>query len=257
MLVLTRKEAEKILFPTLGIAVEVLRIRGNKARIGIEAPSEIPVVRQELSGLKSVEFTAEMPPSVQLSRLLRAVRQRLDRASLSLNRLHRQLENGGDGEALQLVLDVFRELESLDRDCGEAVEPPPASAPRALLIEDDENQRELLGGFLRLSGFDVALSCDGQDALDYLSLHAPPDVVLLDMVMPRRDGPSFVRHIRATAGLSELKLFAVSGTDPASLGVTTGAGGIDGWFPKPIDVERLVHVVTEEVGHGAMASIAT
>ena len=257
MLVLTRKETEKILFPTLGVSVEVLRIRGNKARIGIEAPSEIPVVRQELSGLKSVEFTSEVPPAVQLSRLLRAVRQRLDRASLSLNLLHRHLENSGDGEAQQLVLDVFRELESLDRDSGEAVEPPPLQAPRALLIEDDENQRELLGGFLRLSGLDVTLSCDGQDALDYLSLHAPPDVVLLDMMMPRRDGPSFVRQVRATAGLSELKLFAVSGTDPASLGVTTGAGGIDGWFPKPIDVERLVQVVTEEVGHAAAADVAT
>ena len=257
MLVLTRKEAEKILFPTLGVSVEVLRIRGNKARIGIEAPSEIPVVRQELSGLKSVEFTAEIPPSVQLSRLLRAVRQRLDRASVVLNQLHRRLEKSGDSEAQQLALDVFRELDALDRESGEAVEPPPAQMPRALLIEDDENQRVLLGGFLRLSGFDVTLSCDGQDALDYLSLHAPPDVVLLDMAMPRRDGPSFVRQVRATEGLSDLKLFAVSGTDPASLGVTTGAGGIDRWFPKPIDVERLVQAVTEEVGHPAVASLAT
>ena len=71
MLVLTRKETEKILFPTLGVTVELLRIRGNKARIGIEAPTEIPVVRQELSGLKSVEFTSEVLPAVQLSRLLR------------------------------------------------------------------------------------------------------------------------------------------------------------------------------------------
>ena len=181
----------------------------------------------------------------------------MDRASLSLNLLHRRLEHSGDGEALQLVLNVFRELASLDRDSGEAVEPPPSQPPRALLIEDDENQRELLGGFLRLSGLDVTLSCDGQDALDYLSLHAPPDVVLLDMAMPRRDGPSFVRQVRATEGLSDLKLFAVSGTDPASLGVTTGAGGIDRWFPKPIDVERLVQVVTEEVGHAAAAGVAT
>lgn len=257
MLVLTRKEAEKILFPTLGVSIEVLRIRGNKARIGIDAPSEIPVLRQELSGLKSVEFTAEVSPAVQLSLLLRAIRQRLDRASAALNQLHRRLEHSGDREAQQLVLDVFRELEVLDRQSGEAVEPPAAQLPRALLIEDDENQRELLGGFLRLSGFDVTLSCDGQDALDYLSLHAPPDVVLLDMMMPGRDGPAFVRQVRSTAGLSNLKLFAVSSTDPASIGVTTGAGGIDRWFPKPIDVERLVQVVREEVGQAAVASLAT
>ena len=257
MLVLSRKEAEKILFPTLGVTVEVLRIRGNRARIGIEAPSEVPVVRQELSGLKAVEFTTEVPPSAQLSRLLRAVRQRLDRASLSLNQLHRRLENGGDSQAQQLVLDIFRELNSLDKESGDAVEPPPSQNPRALLIEDDENERELLGGFLRLSGFDVTLTCDGQDALDYLSLHAPPDIVLLDMMMPRRDGPSFVRHVRSTSGLSDLKLFAISATDPASLGITTGVGGIDRWFSKPIDVERLVQAVTDQVGPSATASLAT
>lgn len=245
MLVLTRKETEKLLFPTLGIAIEVLRIRGNRARLGIEAPAEVPVVRQEASGLKSVEFTAEESPTAQLSRLHRAVRQRLDRSAVALNQLHGHLEDCGDGEALRMIADVFRELQTLDREVGEAMEQPSSHAPRALLVEDDENERELLGGFLRLNGFDVALACDGRDALDYLSLHAPPDVVLLDMLMPRCDGATFVREVRSTAAWSKLKLFAVSATDPASLGVSTGAGGIDRWFPKPVDVEHLVLAVTD------------
>ncbi len=249
MLVLTRKETEKLLFPTLGITIEVLRIRGNRTRLGIEAPAEIPVVRHEVSGLKSVEFTAEEAAAVQLSRLHQAVRERLDRASVVLNQLHRSLERcGGDGEALQLVSDVFQELQTLDREAGEVIEGPVSQAPRALLVEDDENQRELLGGFLRLSGFDVTLACDGRDALDYLSLHAPPDVVLLDMLMPRCDGASFVREVRSTAALSKLKLFAVSATDPSSLGVATGVGGIDRWFSKPVDVEDLVHAVADQTG---------
>ena len=137
------------------------------------------------------------------------------------------------------------------------METPVSLLTRAPLVEDDENERALLGGFLRLSGFDVTLACDGQDALDYLSLHAPPDVVLLDMLLPRCDGASFVREVRSTAGLSDLKLFAVSGTDPSSLGVTTGAGGIDRWFPKPVNVETLVHAVAEEVGRTTVRSLPT
>jgi carbon storage regulator CsrA len=253
MLVLTRKETEKLLFPTLGITIEVLRIRGNRTRLGIEAPAEIPVVRHEVSGLKSVEFTAEESPAAQLSRLHQAVRERLDRASVALNQLHRHLENCGGSEALQAVSDVFRELNALDREAGEVIEGPVSQAPRALLVEDDENERELLGGFLRLSGFDVTLACDGRDALDYLSLHAPPDIVLLDMLMPRCDGASFVREVRSTAALSKLKLFAVSATDPSSLGVTTGVGGIDRWFPKPVDVEDLVHAVADQTGPPVIA----
>lgn len=257
MLVLTRKETEKLLFPTLGITIEVLRIRGNRTRLGIEAPTEIPVVRHEVAGLKSVEFTSEESPTAQLSRLHQALRARLDRASVTLNQLHRHLENCGGSEAQQLVSDVFRELNALDREAGEVIEGPSSRVPRALLVEDDENERELLGGFLRLSGFDVTLACDGLDALDYLSLHAPPDVVLLDMLMPRCDGASFVREVRSTAALSKLKLFAVSATDPSSLGVTTGGGGIDRWFPKPVDVEYLVHAVAQETGSTLLAGSAT
>ena len=205
MLVLTRRETEKLLFPTLGISIEVLRIRGNKTRLGVDAPADIPVVRQEVAGLKAVEFTAEDSPAVQLSRLHGALRQRLDRAALALNQLHRRLEQQGDSQSQQQVLAVFAELQALEREAGEVLEPPVAREPRALLVEDDVNQRELLGGFLRLSGFDVTLACDGQDALEYLSLHAPPDVVLLDMRMPRCDGAAFVREVRSTAGLDTLK----------------------------------------------------
>jgi carbon storage regulator CsrA len=248
MLVLSRKESDKIHFPTLGITLEVLRIRGNKARIGIDAPTDIPVVRHEVSGLKSIEFTSEDDPRTKLSELSRAVRFRLDRASSALNRLHQQLEDGGNTAAQELVLRIFRELSCLDRDAGEAMETVSTPSRRVLLVEDDVNQRQLLGGFLQLNGFDVTASVDGCDGLEYLSLHAPPDVVLVDMIMPRCDGPTFVSSVRSDAALAGLKLFAVSGTDPGTLGVATGPTGIDRWFPKPIDPEQLVQVVNRELG---------
>ena len=49
MLVLSRSRKEKIVFPTLGISVEVLHIAGNKVRVGIEAPADIPVHRDEVA----------------------------------------------------------------------------------------------------------------------------------------------------------------------------------------------------------------
>ena len=51
MLVLSRRESDKILFPTLGITVEVVRISGNAVRLGVDAPKEIRVLRGELEGV--------------------------------------------------------------------------------------------------------------------------------------------------------------------------------------------------------------
>ncbi len=51
MLVITRRENEKIIFPNIGITVQLLETRGNSAKIGIEAPKEIKVLREELASL--------------------------------------------------------------------------------------------------------------------------------------------------------------------------------------------------------------
>ena len=58
MLVLSRKKSETIVLPTLGITINVLAITGNRVRIGIQAPSEVPVLRQELAERIAADRTA-------------------------------------------------------------------------------------------------------------------------------------------------------------------------------------------------------
>ena len=48
MLVLSRSNQQKIVFPSLGISIKILRISGNKVRVGIDAPADIPVHRNEV-----------------------------------------------------------------------------------------------------------------------------------------------------------------------------------------------------------------
>ena len=52
MLVLSRRESDKVLFPSLGISVEVLRVQGNKTRLGITAPADVPILRHEIAGFE-------------------------------------------------------------------------------------------------------------------------------------------------------------------------------------------------------------
>jgi carbon storage regulator len=49
MLVLSRGNRERIVFPSLGISIEILKIAGNRVRVGIDAPTEIPVHRSEVA----------------------------------------------------------------------------------------------------------------------------------------------------------------------------------------------------------------
>jgi CheY-like chemotaxis protein len=125
---------------------------------------------------------------------------------------------------------------------------------KALLVEDDQSQRELLAGFLRHSGLQVDTVGDGGDALGYLRSHAKPDVVLLDMRLPRVDGPTIVREIRNNPAYTGLKIFGVTGYLPDEFGLARGPSGIDRWFLKPIDPSRLLHELTKELDGSFVAN---
>jgi carbon storage regulator CsrA len=249
MLVLSRRESDKILFPSLGISVEVLRIQGNKARLGISAPSDVPILRHEIADLKDVHFApGKKRNDDRLRNLVFAIRNRLDVATSGLNQLHTSLDEGpGTGQSEQaLIEELYSELRSLEREANQILEDsgmPVNQTPQALLVEDSATERQLLEAYLDLCGFAVTTAEDGQDALDYLSLHARPDVVLLDMMMPRIDGPAFVRAVRSDPKLRGLSIFALTGMEREDVDIPTGFQGVNRWYVKPVNPRTLVHDV--------------
>lgn len=249
MLVLSRRESDKILFPSLGISVEVLRIQGNKARLGIEAPDNVPILRHEIATLKDIDFVPDgNKQSDCLRELVFTIRNRLDATANHLNLLHTTLDGVDNGVAQSLIDDLFGELRSLEKEAHQILEAsgvPINHTPQALLVEDSAAERQLLEAYLDLSGFNVTTAADGRDALDYLSMHARPDVVLLDMMMPRIDGPEFVRQVRSDPTMQGLSIFALTGMDPEELDIPTGPDGVDQWYSKPVDPKALVHDVAE------------
>ncbi len=251
MLVLSRRQDDKVLFPNLGISVHILRVEGNKVRVGVDAPPEVKVLRHELQDIHDVR-----PSLADRGRRLpsarggedRDLRRRLAIASETLNKLYQLCDQDLQPEAEQLVFDIFRHLRSIDEGGiaadGSAIEtspPNPDKRPRrALLVEDNLNESRLLASYLRMQEFDVAVAGDGAAAIDFLDTHEAPDIVLLDMRMPGVDGPAAIRHLRRDKRHRLLKVYAVSGTAPADYGISIGPKGVDGWFPKPLDPEALV-----------------
>jgi CheY-like chemotaxis protein len=76
-------------------------------------------------------------------------------------------------------------------------------------------------------------------------------VLLLDMGLPRCDGPTTVREIRRDQALAGLKIVAVSGHAAEEYDLGRGPGGIDRWFCKPIDPEGLIHDLERVLGQSA------
>lgn len=239
MLVLSRKENDKLLLPTLDISIEVVRIQGNTVRLGINAPADVPILRHEIANLKGIDFAPDEHSSSQrIATLARAIRTRTESSASALNLLHEHLD--GDVAAQSLIVDVYNELRALEQDTKTALEEPAetASAPHALLIDRDPNEGQLLASYLRLNGFEVTTANDRDDALDYLSLHSCPDFVLLDVPTASAANSEFLSQLRNRAECKKLKLFAFSEIEPA---------GVDRWFPRPIDAERLVRELTAAV----------
>jgi len=257
MLVLSRRLNEKLLFPDIGTAVQVLSVKGSTVRLGIEAPPEVTVLREEIPHLRT-EWAGAAPasgPANQNSRdlLARLVDSRLRVAGSGLDLLREHLEAGRAEDALGLVGRLAEDLRLLQRRLvGEPAHAPPPSPPckgrKALLVEDNANERELLARFLRLGGFEVDTAGDGADALDYLRGPSRPDVVLLDMGMPRCDGPTTVREIRRDEELAGLKIVAVSGHLPEEYDLRPGPGSVDRWFSKPVDPEALIRDLQRVLG---------
>lgn len=245
MLALSRSLGERIVLPSLNISIEVLQIKGRHVRIGISAPQDVGIFREEIA-----------PPPDQLAERLRvsteglslthAQRNQLNTAVLAFHVAAKQLQQGMVDSAEKTLLAGVRILEELDKSAEHAVAAAGTGQRliKALLVEDDPVEESLLTSFLRLSGFRVEIAHDGYEALDYLASHTPPDFVLLDMRMPRLTGSATVAAIRSNPQLSRLRIFAVTGTTEEEAGIRTGPGGVDGWFQKPINPAKLAQAMS-------------
>lgn len=107
---------------------------------------------------------------------------------------------------------------------------------RILVIEDDQSIAEIVGILLRAEGFEVSYCADGNQALNAFQV-VNPDLVLLDLMLPGRDGVEICRAIRDTSGVPIVMLTARSDTSDVVTGLEAGA---DDYIVKPIKNEELI-----------------
>ena len=222
MLILSRRETEKVLFPTLGITVEVTRVKGNTVRLGIDAPQEIRVIRGELESVPpnplskravSYESKLQSSPSEDFGsrnefdsgRTINSdVQKCLDAANLAIhlaqNQLNQKLTCHAE-KALQQALACLEDLEFAVADSQSwnletaAVHEPNTGyrvttanpSPVAAVFARDDYLRERLSELLESIDFKVVKFEDEFSLLDYLRNHQQPAIVLTVESAPSKD----------------------------------------------------------------------
>ena len=112
---------------------------------------------------------------------------------------------------------------------------------RILIIEDDDETRELLQMVLEKRGYQVTVAEDGVRGYD-TALFLKPDLIVTDIQMPGADGVHVVRRVRNTESLEKTPILvtAAFGTGTATFALQLGANAYE---PKPIDPQSFLTTV--------------
>jgi two-component system response regulator MprA len=112
----------------------------------------------------------------------------------------------------------------------------PSRDPRVLVVEDDEDIAQVLQRSLRLDGYEVRLAADGETALETAGTFHP-DLVILDLGLPRLDGMEVARRLRAADDVPILMLTARDALESRVEGLDAGA---DDYLVKPFERQELL-----------------
>jgi DNA-binding response OmpR family regulator len=122
-------------------------------------------------------------------------------------------------------------------------------ALRVLVVEDDDVIRQLITVNLELEGFEVFTAVDGQDALDKV-IEVDPNVITLDVMMPRLDGWATAAMLRENPETKHMKIVLLSARAQEA-DIRRGESlGVDAYLTKPFDPDELIDVV-RRLGRGS------
>ncbi len=141
-------------------------------------------------------------------------------------------EGAGRGSVFTLTLPSAPEPGGADRNASVTATAKPAGG-RVLLVEDNDDARETTAQMLRESGYHVDEAENGEVALARLAIEQP-DIVVLDLGMPGKDGFQVAAAIRAAPALRHLPLIALSGYGQERDRAASAQAGIDEHLVKPV-----------------------
>lgn len=123
---------------------------------------------------------------------------------------------------------------------GEGPIPAPTRPKRILVVDDQPDLASAMASLLRLEGHEVYEAHDGERAVQF-ACEVHPNLILLDIGMPRMDGLQTAREIRRLQLAERPLIVATTGWGEASDRLASEQAGIDVHLVKPVELEVLLH----------------
>ncbi len=163
-----------------------------------------------------------------------------------------EARSAGRGRGAEFVVRLPREPEPADSDATS--EPGPAAAGedrgpsrRVLVVDDNRDAAETLALLLEMKGHEVHLAFDGREAVDR-ARELRPEVILLDIGMPKLDGYEAARLIRRQNGGRDALILALTGWSTDEDRRRSAEAGFDAHLVKPLEMAELEGLLAERAG---------
>ena len=123
---------------------------------------------------------------------------------------------------------------------------------RILIVDDERDNRELLGIILGHEGFVIVTAASGEEALVAVA-HQPPDLILLDVMMPGMDGYELALKIKGDSATKNIRIIIMSALDDRNARTLAASAGADGFFSRSMRREELCAGVRQQLASSRLA----
>ncbi|MBS4016655.1 response regulator [Azonexus hydrophilus] len=120
-------------------------------------------------------------------------------------------------------------------------------AKTILAVDDSASIRQMVSFTLKSAGYEVVEAVDGQDGLDKAKSRSV-NLVLTDQNMPRMDGLTLIRNLRALPQYASTPILMLTTESSDAMKSQGRAAGATGWLVKPFDPQKLIEVVRKVIG---------
>ena len=155
-----------------------------------------------------------------------------------------EARSAGEGQGSEFIvrLPVVSEPATVSQP-GPAIEPEPAPQRQILIVDDNRDSADSLAMLLEITGNKTYMAHDGEEAIEGIEKHRP-EVVLLDIGLPKLDGHEVCRRVRQQPWGKDIVMIALTGWGQEDDRRKSEEAGFNGHLVKPVDYDKLLDLLS-------------